>query len=164
MSPSTKHKKSDTELLYEKIKGIKVAMMTTVEPDGTLCSRPMAMQDPKDMKEDGKLWFFTQASAPKVGQVEQHHQVNLSYAKPDDNLFVSVSGTGELVRDRKRIKDLWRPFYETWFPKGLDDPELALLCIHIDRAEFWSTSKTGLLKGLLTGNKEQVGEDIKLDV
>src|SRR5579884_3520455 len=86
---------SDVKLLGEKIKGIHVAMLTTVEPDGTLRSRPMVTQD---TEFDGDLWFFTQASAPKVEEVQQHQQVNVSYEKPSEDLFISVSGTAQLVR------------------------------------------------------------------
>lgn len=156
----------DTKLLAEKIKGVRIAMMTTVEPDGTLHSRPMATQD---IEFDGNLWFFTQASAPKVGEVEQHRQVNISYSKPEDNLFVSVSGTAELVRDQQKIHELWRPFYKAWFPDGPENPDLALLKVSVESAEYWDapSGKMGLFysiaKGIATGGKNPEGENRKLD-
>lgn len=173
MSHSTKASKkhSDLEILYDKIKAIRLAMMTTVDADGVLHSRPMATQDPKDVKSDGCLWFLTYASAPKVGEVEKNHNVNLAYTKPDDNLFVSVSGTAELVRDKARVKDLWSALYKPWFPNGPEDPDIALLHVHIEHAEYWNapSGKMGLLytitKGLTAGGKEtSPGEDVKLDV
>src|SRR6478672_10040385 len=115
---------SDVKLLNEKIKDIHIAMLTTLEPDNTLHSRPMITQD---TEFDGDLWFFTLASAPKVEEVQQHQQVNLSYVKPSEDLFISVSGTAQLVRDRQEIKKRWKPDYKTWFPNGEDDPDLALL-------------------------------------
>src|SRR5438132_409520 len=118
--------------LADLIKGIKVAMLTTVAEDGCLRSRPMVTQD-KDF--DGTLWFFTQAGAPKVSEVEREERVNLSYANPDDQRYVSVSGTARLVRDRDRIREFWSPALKAWFPKGPDDPELALLRVEVDRAE-----------------------------
>jgi general stress protein 26 len=166
MSHHDNEKKSDTKLLAEKIKGIRIAMMTTLE-HGILRSRPMATQE---MEFDGDLWFFTQADAAKVGEIEQHQQVNISYAKPDDNLFVSVSGTAELVHDQKKMKELWKPYYKAWFPKGLDDPGLALLKVHVESAEYWDapSGKTGLLyaitKGMATKDKEAIGQDVKLDM
>ena len=158
---------NDTKALQEKIKDIRFAMLTTVEADGSLHSRPMATLNTKDFS--GDLWFFTYADAPKVGKVQQHHQVNLSYAKPDDNLFVSVSGTAELVRDRQKIKDFWNPMLKSWFPKGEDDPNLALLKVHVDAAEYWDApnGKMGALftnlTALATGAKKHAGEDVKLD-
>ena len=86
--------------LRELIEQIQFAMLTTVEDDGTLRSRPMATQQ---TEFDGDLWFFTNASAPKVDEVQQNQKVNVSYAEPKDQKYVSVSGTAELVRDRQKM-------------------------------------------------------------
>ena len=153
--------------LGEKIKGIRVAMMTTEEEDGMLRSRPMATQE---MEFDGDLWFFTQASAAKVGDVEHHSQVNLSYVDHGDSRYVSVSGTAELVRDRQKMQELWRPFYKAWFPNGLDDPDLALLKVTVTDAQYWDAPSSKLVrlalvaKAAVTGQGDQVGENKKLDV
>jgi general stress protein 26 len=156
---------SDVKLLGEKIKGIHVAMLTTVEPDGTLRSRPMVTQD---TEFDGDLWFFTQASAPKVEEVQQHQQVNVSYEKPSEDLFISVSGTAQLVRDRNEIRKQWRPHYKTWFPKGEDDPDLALLKVAVTRAEYWHIPLGGGLSSLFRGHTPQLAEtdgvDVKLNI
>src|SRR5689334_858328 len=56
----------DVKKLGELIKDIKFAMLTTVEPDGSLHSRPMATQE---VEFDGDLWFFTGASTAKVDEV-----------------------------------------------------------------------------------------------
>jgi general stress protein 26 len=160
---------NDVKLLREKIKGIRVAMLTTLEEDGTLRSRPMATQD---MDFVGDLWFFTQADAPKVDEVQQHRQVNISYAKPDDNLYVSVSGTAQLVRDRQKIEELWKPspFLKIWFPKGKDDPNLALLQVSVTSAEYWDSSSNKMMllfnamRAAATGNEKLIGENKKLDV
>ncbi len=119
MSSHTEHK-SDAALLSEKIKDIRIAMMTTIEPDGSLHSRPMVTQDVEAVKFDGDFWFLTSAGSPKVSDVEEHRQVNLSYSKPDKNLFVTVSGTAQLVDDRKKIKDLWNPVAKSWFQTGTE--------------------------------------------
>src|SRR4051812_1851985 len=86
--------------LGELIKDIKVAMLTTAEEDGSLRSRPMATQS----KEfDGNLWFFTREHSGKVDEVQRERQVNVSYAAPSDNRYVSVSGPGRIVTDRAKI-------------------------------------------------------------
>ena len=158
---------SDVKLLRDKIKGVRIAMMTTVDADDKLHSRPMATQD-QDF--DGDLWFFTYDNAPKVDNVAVHRQVNISYAKESDNLYVSVSGTAELVRDRKKIKDLWKPMLKAWFPNGNDDPHVALLKVHVESAEIWDapSGKMGRLysamKGISTGGRDDATSDIKLDM
>jgi general stress protein 26 len=155
------------KLLREKIKHVRIAMLTTSESDGTLRSRPMATQD---QEFDGDLWFLTQASAHKVEEVQEHQQVNLTYTKPDDNLFVSISGTAQLVRDQQKVKAYWKPFLKAWFPKGEDDPDLALLKVTVTSAEYWDAPSGTMgrlytiVKGLATGGKQSVGENKKLDV
>jgi general stress protein 26 len=157
----------DTKQLADKIKGIKMAMLTTREEDGVLRSRPMATQD---MEFDGNLWFLTYDPSAKAEEVQQYDQVNVSYAKPDDNLYISVSGSAEIVHDRKKIKDMWKPFYKAWFPNGEDDPKIALLQVHVTSAEYWDSpgGKKGLLysitKGLASGGKDMGGEDVKLNM
>jgi general stress protein 26 len=153
--------------LGEMIKDIDFAMMTTVEEDGTLRSRPMSTQQ---VEFDGDLWFFTRESAPKVEEVENDRRVNLSYADPKDQRYVSVSGAAQVVRDRQKIEELWSPALKAWFPKGLEDPDIALLRVRVEQAEYWdSPSSTmmhilGFIKALATGQSYEPGENEKLDL
>ena len=153
--------------LADEIKDIRIAMLTTVDDDGMLRSRPMGTHD---LADDGTLWFFTHADAPKVEEVEREHQVNVNYAKPDDNRWVSISGLADLVRDRSKMEELWKPFLRTWFPKGLDDPELALLRVRVEKAEIWDESGSplvvgfGLAKALVTGQPSGAGQGEKLQM
>jgi general stress protein 26 len=153
--------------LGEMIKDIDFAMLTTVDNDGTLRSRPMSTQQ---VEFDGDLWFFTRASSHKVDEVERDQHVNVSYAKPEDQRYVSVSGRAQLVRDKAKIKELWNPILKAWFPDGLEDPDLALLKINVEQAEYWdSPSSTmahivGFVKAIATGQSYEPGENEKLDL
>jgi general stress protein 26 len=147
---------NDVQKLAEMIKGIRVAMLTTVETDGSLHSRPMATME-RDF--DGTLWFFTDIHSAKVDEVQHDRHVNLSYAKPGDQQYVSVSGRATVVRDRSKMEELWSPIHKAWFPEGLDDPGIALLRVEVEKAEYWdSPSSTavrlfGLAKALATGKR-----------
>jgi general stress protein 26 len=153
-------KQNPVEHLWSLIKDVKVAMLTTEVTEGWLRSRPMATQQ---AEFTGDLWFFTRESSGKVAEARRHEQVNLSYAKPSDNQYVSVSGTAELVHDAAKNKQLWNPIYKAWFPKGLEDPELALLKVHVERAEFWDSPTStmvqiaGFLKAMASGKSYQPG-------
>jgi general stress protein 26 len=154
--------------LRELIKDIDFAMLTTVdESDGTLRSRPMATQR---AEFDGDLWFFTRASAPKVDEVEREQQVNVSYADPSHQRYVSISGRAQLVRDRKKNKELWNPVFKAWFPEGLDDPDLALLHVAVEKAEYWDSPSgklvalAGFVKAIATGQPIKGGENEKLEL
>jgi len=153
--------------LGELIRGIQVAMMTTVESDGSLRSRPMWTHE-RDF--DGELWFFTREHSAKVDEVEHDHHVNLSYAEPGKDCFVSVSGRCRVVRDKEKARELWSPTLKAWFPEGLEDPELALLCVKVEKAEYWDAPNSrmvqlaGFVKAALTGEPYKAGENEKVQV
>ena len=152
----------DVNKLVDKIKDIRIAMMTTIENGQELRSRPMYTNTPDN---DGKLWFFTEQDSSKVSEVQQDRHVNLGYSKPEDNLYVAISGTANIVTDRAKIKELWSEGLRAWFPKGSDDPNIALLCVTIDKGEFWDTPNATLLrayayvKAVITGERDQPGPD-----
>lgn len=126
-----------TKWLARLIADFRVSMLTTVDTDGSLHSRPMVAQ----YKEfDGNLWFFTHAHTHKVVEVKNCEQVNLSYASWEDGRYVSISGIAELVCDPEKLKEMWNPNYKDWFPQGLDDPDLALLKVRVEEAEYWDAS------------------------
>lgn len=83
----------------ELVEEIKFAMLTTLEEDGSLHSRPMSTVQ---MDAEGNLWFFTSVTSPKVEDVENHRQVNLSYARIDKQDYLSICGTSRIVRDREK--------------------------------------------------------------
>jgi general stress protein 26 len=152
--------------LSKLIDGIGYAMITTMDSEGHLRARPMATQK---TPFDGSLWFFTGASTEKAAEIAIEPRVNVSYSDPGDNRYVSISGRAQLVRDSARIKELWNPVYKVWFPKGLDDPELSLIRVDMEKAEYWdSPSSTmvhmvGLVKALVTGQKlDYAGENEKV--
>jgi general stress protein 26 len=153
--------------LRELIKGIKFAMLTTVEPDGTLRSRPMTVQE---TEFDGDLWFFTEADAPKVDEIQHDRQVNVAFAAPDDQRYISLSGTARLVRDVQKQRELWSEPNKIWFPNGPEDPNLALLKVTVTQAEYWEAGSNRIgrmidfARAMITGDQRQVGENRKLDL
>ena len=56
---------------------------------------------------------------------------------------------------------------KAWFPQGLDDPQLALLRVNIERAEYWDSPGRaayllGIAKATLTGKPTNMGENRKM--
>jgi hypothetical protein len=60
--------------------------------------------------------------------------------------------------------------YRAWFPDGLDDPDLALLKVTVEQAEYWDSSSSmmvhlaGFVKALATGQPYAAGENEKIDL
>ena len=132
--------------LNELISGIETAILTTVRPDGSLHSTPMAAH-PAD--EYGVLWFITRTNTEKVEALRTSPQVNVAFADHASGRYVSVTGYCELMRDKALAQNLWRPSYASWLPGGLDDPSLILLKVDIRGAEYWDAASGQML--VLTG-------------
>lgn len=126
----------DIAKLNRLLDGFRVGMLATLDQDGRLRARPMASHE---LDDEGCLWFLTGASSHKIDELRGHAQVNVSFADPADQRYVSLSGRGSLVRDPRRIDALWSSAFEGWFPRGKDDPDLALLKVEVERAEYWDT-------------------------
>jgi general stress protein 26 len=156
------------EKLLELIKDIDFCMLTTLDDDGCLRSRPMSTNG--KVEENGDLWFFTYASSHKVTEVNRHHQVNVSFSAPDKQCYVSLCGMAELVRDRAKMQELWKPELKAWFPQELDEPDIGLLKVTTTKAEYWDApagwvAKTvGFVKAAVTGDRENMTENAKLDL
>jgi general stress protein 26 len=127
---------NSVEKLNELVKDIKFTMLVTQSPDGTLRSRPMTTQD---FEFDGDLWFFSSDVSEPVQDILKNPSVNVAYEAPNKQLYVSVSGQAEVVRDRAKMKEYWTPVYKLFFPDGLDDPSLVLLKINVESAEYWDS-------------------------
>ena len=117
------------------IRQIRIAMLTTLTAEGVFRSRPITTHG---ARFDGDLWFLTRVDSAKLDQVRQHHRVGLTYARPTDNTYVSVSGTAQVVIDRSKAEELWDPSYHVWFPGGPSDPDLALIKATVELAEYWA--------------------------
>ncbi|MBW4613978.1 MAG: pyridoxamine 5'-phosphate oxidase family protein [Desmonostoc vinosum HA7617-LM4] len=123
--------------LRELLQGIDYGMFTTVDEDGSLHSCPMSISS--EINSDGTLWFFIYASSHKVKEVEHYQQVNVSFSSPDCERYISISGTAQQIKDRDKMRELWKPELQTWFPKGLDEPDITLLKVNISKADYWDS-------------------------
>lgn len=156
--------------LREKIEKVKIAMLTTEEKDGHLRSRPMHTTQ---ADSSGILWFFTSDQSDKADVIEhKNRRVNLAYADADSDTYISVSGRAEIVEDKAKMHDLWNPALKGWFVKGLDTPDISLLKVTVDKAEYWDVTSNKMVqlyafaKAVATGKsaREEVGNSEKLNV
>lgn len=154
--------------LREMIEDIDFCMLTTIDERGDPHSRPMSSNG--DIDQNGDLWFFTNASSHKVSEVEQSPKVNVSFADPENQRYVSVTGVAHLVRNREKIDELWRPEFKIWFPKGKDDPDIALLKVSLEKGEYWDSPSSTIgfalsfVSSLVTGKEPELGENRKVDL
>ena len=166
----SKAKAGDDKLgrLREIVKAVDICMLTTVDEGGDLHSRPMSNN--REIEFDGDLWFFTYGSSHKADEVGRVPKVNASFADVGSQLYASVSGGAEIVRDRAKIEELWQPQLKAWFPEGVDTPDIALLKVTAERAEYWDGSQSlvahavSLVSSLVAGEPARPGENEKIEL
>ena len=156
------------EELYGLIEGIEIAMLTTVEADGSLTSRPMATQKPR---EGVDLWFMTSAETHKADVLRRHPQVNVAYYNNKTREWVSVSGLATLSRDRALIHELYAKDWKAYLGDeggardgGPDDPRILLIEIDAQEATYMKSNTPRVIalfkvmKALATGGRVELGD------
>lgn len=159
------HTVNDLDKLKELLEGIRYTMFTT-RADGLYRARPMTTLE---AETSGSLWFFSDRRSPLVAEVRMDPQVALAYSDEGKARYVSVSGTVSLREDPARVEKLWNPILNAWFD-GKDDPNLQLLEVTIDAAEYWDVQGNrlvrfaGVVAAAVTGDEYDAGEhgEIKL--
>jgi general stress protein 26 len=172
MDSTPRHKQIDD--FYRLIAKIETAMFTTRRADGRLVSRPMATQK-RDPIAD--IWLVTDIESHKLDELEHDPHVNLGYFDTRSWEWVSVSGTATVSTDRARIRALYQPDWKAWFGKiddvrdgGPDDPRFALILVDADTVIYMKREKSKpvvlfeVAKGMVTGDKPDVGEPRKLEL
>ncbi len=160
MAEDTTSRDEPMAKLRARLAGIRYAMLTTQAAGGTLRSRPMMTQE---TAPDGQLWFFTSTKTAKAEDIRDNQQVNVTFIDEAQRRFVSVSGRATLVHDRDKAEELWRAYYRAWFPGGPDDPDVALIRVTVEEAQYWDLTGNrlvqlaGFAKALLTGEAYESG-------
>ncbi|HEY6659689.1 MAG TPA: pyridoxamine 5'-phosphate oxidase family protein, partial [Pyrinomonadaceae bacterium] len=75
---TTETRKDNLQKIRDMVKDIDFCMLTTVDEQGDLHSRPMSANG--EIDPNGDLWFFTSVSSHKVSEIEKLPKVNVSFA------------------------------------------------------------------------------------
>lgn len=156
----------DFDEVRDIIEEIRVAMLVTTDENKNLNSRPMYTAD---IDSDNNIWFFTRDDSGKVKELINNHHVNLAYTSPKSGKYLSITGTASLSDNLKRKQDLFNVMTQAWFPKGASDPDLLLIRVDPNQAEYWDTSSSKLLqlfrivKAVATDSVYQGGEHDKVN-
>jgi len=144
--------------LWKLIKGTRFAMFTTRSASGHLHSRPMTTQN-ASVDADDSLWFFMSRRGDPVADLVAEPVVNVAYANPDDDCYVSVCGVAAVIENHAKKRQLWTKMAQAWFPGGVDDPDLALVQVRIHEAHYWNVKSSKVMqlvhmaKAVITGEQ-----------
>lgn len=110
--------------------------LSTVDGNGYL--RPVAIDV---LRHNGiaALWMTTSLSSEKVKHLRSNPKAGISFVHEADS--VTLTGTAEVITDKKTRYAFWRDYMGHYFPQGPDDPEYCILCFHSRKATLWIDRK-----------------------
>ncbi|WP_109441930.1 pyridoxamine 5'-phosphate oxidase family protein [Acinetobacter haemolyticus] len=149
----------DYQELNQLLKDIKFAMITFITEEGHLHSIPMTTQN---SEFNGIVWFLGSKKSELVKNIPYNPQVNLGYSNPSNNDYVSINGIAENVVDPVILDEIWSPAYEAFFEHGKSDPDIQLIRVVCNGAQYWKGAGTlatlyKLAKASVTGDTEELG-------
>ena len=173
MNPSSTPEPKKLRELYELIKDMEIAMMTSRRPDGLLVTRPMATQKQGPLAD---LWFVTNIESFKIDELKSDPNVNLAYYNPKTKEWVSVSGAAIISQDRAMIHELHEPDWRAWFEDeggardgGPDDPRLALILVEAHAVHYMKAKHSRpralfeYVRGIVTRSEPDLGREEHLE-
>jgi general stress protein 26 len=155
---------SDIDNVWDIAESIKTCMLTTVA-SGRMRARPMhALPD----RDHGCLWFITDQRGAKDEEIQAAPEVCLTFADTHSNTYLSVTGRAEMLSDSSKARDLWSAEAQAWWPKGPTDPDVRVLHVIAEKAEYWDTRGNSIVVALklaaarLSGIPPDLGENKKV--
>lgn len=115
---------------------------TNIKTGVPLTAIPMTVADVDD---SGNIWFFSKKDSTKNEEIESDPFTHLFFQGSKFSDFLNVYGITEIVLDRQKIDELWKPTYEAWFDGGKDDPTISLLKVVPTQAHYWETKDGQIL-------------------
>ena len=141
-------------MLHDKIKGIKIAMLTLIDGSNKLRSIPVTTMQTEC---EGNIWFFAQLDSEKTEHIV-NKSITVTYTDSYNEIYVSIAGKAEIVTDRAKINELWKPNLDEWAPGGLNNPSLVLIKVNMEEAEYWDNKQGKMLSLWDCSESEQIGK------
>jgi general stress protein 26 len=148
----------DLPKLLEWIRGTRFTMFTTIDGEGRPRARPMTTLEASDA---GALWFFGVRQSELTDEARAEPRVGLAYGDNGKGTYAYVTGRCFLREDRAKVGELWSKIHAAWYD-GPDDPDLQLIEVRMESAEYWDGPDSGIvrflgiIKAAITGEEHEV--------
>jgi general stress protein 26 len=123
--------------LRELLKNFPIAFMITMTGD-QIQARPIGVVG-DHARFDGTLWFITDKRSRKVRAIESGAATSLVFQNDKDGAYLQLLGSASIVEDREKLKELYTTLQRTWFPKGVDDPDITLVRFDATEGNYWDS-------------------------
>jgi general stress protein 26 len=157
---------SEAELdrVWEIMEDVAICMVTT-HAGGMMRSRPMHAISERD---EGAIYFVTDTRGAKDDEIAAAPDVCLAFADIGDNTYLSITGRAEMIRDPDKAEEMWSSEAHAWWPRGPHDPNVRVLRVVPEQAEYWDTRGNSIVVALkmmtarMTGREPDLGENKKV--
>ena len=154
----------DQGRVWDLMKKIGFAMLVTHDGD-KLRARPMSAYLDRD---HNMIYFLTDARRHKDEEISRNPGINLSFADAGSQTYVSLTGTASVANDRAKIKELFSTAAKAWWDSP-DDPNIRVLKITPDDAEFWDSPGTvisyvKMAAAAISGSRPDLGDNRKVSL
>lgn len=129
-------KQEQIDQIQAMVKDIKYTMLTTRNAENHLHACPMNTTETSIGAKE--IWFIGHTPSETVDNIKKNSEVNLAYVTQDDEKYLSISGTAELVEDKEKLEELWSVTYNAYFEQGKEDPKVQLIKVVPHGAEYWA--------------------------
>ncbi len=92
-----------------------------------------------NMEHEGlkKVWFSTNTSSHRVEMFLKDNRASVYYVDAQSFEGLLLTGTIEIKQDCKSKEKLWRPGFEIYYSKGIDDPDYTVLEFKTVRGNYY---------------------------
>lgn len=148
------------ERVWQIMDDINSCMLVTRD-GGHIRARPM---EPYVRRREHAVYFLTDVRQHKDEEVRHEPEVCLTFTH--DGAYMSLSGRAAVSEDRGKISELWDSSAEAWFD-GPDDPNVRLLTVRPEQAEYWDTPgklarSVKMTAAALAGSRPDMGDNEKV--
>ena len=115
-----------------------------------LSQKPITVRPMSTLKVDdlGNMWFFSAKNSQKNKNIQTDPAVQLLYSNHGCSEYLSIYGKAQVITDKDIIKLFWSTLAKTWFPDGVNDPEISLIMVTPEKAYYWDTKHNKMVSTL----------------
>jgi general stress protein 26 len=148
--------------LRELLAHFPIAFMVTLT-EGHARARPLGVVSNSE-EFNGTLWFITDRRSHKVAEIHEGAETTLIFQNDERGTYAHMRGHATVVEDRQKLAELYTTDQRTWFPDGLDDPDMTLVRFDVDDADYWDghasmvRKAVAFAKSVVTGQPGRDGD------
>lgn len=136
------------KLSLELMETSKAVYLTTIDSEGYPITRAMFnLRNKEQFPEfteffaglDNKfeIYISTNTSSSKIEHIKENPKISVYYCDPEDFKGVMFGGEVENVDNMEIKRKIWLDWWTRYYPKGLEDPDYALIRLYPKNARFY---------------------------